>query len=54
MAGSGRRRWRSLAWLAGIALLGAVLAVLAARLPLARAPTGDDAREPLALHGGML
>ncbi len=41
MAGSRRRRWRSLAWLAGIALLGAVLAVLAF-VPLARAPTGTS------------
>ncbi len=34
------RRSRSLAWLIGIALLGAVLAVLAF-VPLARAPAGD-------------
>jgi thiol-disulfide isomerase/thioredoxin len=40
MAGS-RRRWRSLAWLAGIALFGALLAVLAF-VPLARAPTGTS------------
>jgi thiol-disulfide isomerase/thioredoxin len=39
MARSGRRRWRSLGWLAGIAILGAVLAVLAF-VPLAHAPTG--------------
>lgn len=41
MVATRRRRWRSLAWLAGIALLGAVLAVLAF-VPLARAPTGDS------------
>jgi thiol-disulfide isomerase/thioredoxin len=41
MAGSRRRRWRSLAWLGGIAMLGAVLAVLAF-VPLARAPTGTS------------
>jgi cytochrome c biogenesis protein CcmG/thiol:disulfide interchange protein DsbE len=41
LAGSGHRRWRSLAWLAGIALLAAVLAILAFA-PLARAPTGTS------------
>lgn len=39
MTGS-RRRWRSLAWLAGIAAVGAVLAVLAFA-PLAPAPGGE-------------
>lgn len=40
MTGSRRRRWRSLAWLVGIAAVGALLAVLAFA-PLAEAPTGE-------------
>ncbi|HET9878511.1 MAG TPA: TlpA disulfide reductase family protein [Candidatus Limnocylindria bacterium] len=40
MTRSRRRRWRSLAWLLGIAVVGALLAVLAF-VPLARAPSGE-------------
>ena len=40
MSGSRRRRWRSLAWLIGIAAVGALLAVLAFA-PLAQAPGGE-------------
>lgn len=40
MTGSRRRRWRSLAWLVGIAAVGALLAVLALA-PLAQAPGGE-------------
>ena len=40
MTGSPRRRWRSLAWLVGIAGVGALLAVLAFA-PLAEAPSGE-------------
>ena len=40
MTRSRRPRWRSLAWLGGIALVGGVLAVLAF-VPLAEAPTGE-------------
>ena len=40
MTGSRRRRWRSLAWLVGIAAVGALLAVLAFA-PLAQAPSGE-------------
>jgi thiol-disulfide isomerase/thioredoxin len=40
MTRSRRPRWRSLAWLAGLALVGGILAVLAFA-PLAEAPTGD-------------
>lgn len=40
MSGSRRRRWRSLAWLGGIGVVGATLAVLAFA-PLARGPGGE-------------
>lgn len=40
MTRSRRPRWRSLAWLAGIATVGGILAMLAF-VPLAQAPTGE-------------